>query len=60
MSGRVTQLDTEPLAPPLPSTDLTLRSPPNWTAVGFFGCLALLHYSIAVPSFWRGHTEGYL
>ncbi|HEY8666558.1 MAG TPA: hypothetical protein VIL86_07835 [Tepidisphaeraceae bacterium] len=40
--------------------DVVLRSPPNWTAVGFFAGLAFLHFSIAIPAFIRGHWEGYL
>ena len=44
--------------------DLVLRGPPNWTAVGFFAGMALLHSSIAVPAFlahrWEGHLSGVL
>ena len=40
--------------------NLTLRTPPNWTAVGFFGLLGTLHLSIAVPAFFAGRWEGYL
>jgi hypothetical protein len=40
--------------------DLILKSPPNWTAVVFFAVLSGLHFSIAIPAFYRGHWEGYL
>jgi hypothetical protein len=40
--------------------DLTLRSRPNWTAVGFLGLLAGLHVSVAVPALLVGRWEGYL
>lgn len=39
---------------------IVFRSPPNWTAVGFFLALALLHLAIAFPAFWRGQAEGYM
>jgi len=40
--------------------DVVLRAPPNWTAVGFFGMLGLLHLSISIPALVIGHWEGYL
>jgi hypothetical protein len=40
--------------------EMILRSGRNWTAVGFFAGLSLMHYSISIPSFLRGHWEGYL
>lgn len=40
--------------------DLVLRTPPNWTAVGFFSALGILHLSIALPAFLDGRWEGYL
>ena len=40
--------------------DLVLQSPPNWTAVIFFACLACLHLSIALPAFYRHRWEGYV
>jgi hypothetical protein len=40
-------------------SDLVLRSPPNWTAVIFFGMLGGLHLTIAVPSLVAGRY-GYL
>ena len=44
---------------PPPWSDLILRSPPNWTAVIFFGMLGGLHLTIAVPSLMAGRY-GYL
>jgi hypothetical protein len=40
--------------------DLVLKTPANWTAVIFFAVLSGLHFSIALPAFYRGHWEGYL
>jgi hypothetical protein len=40
--------------------DVTLCSPPNWTAVIFFACLSGLHCAIAFPAFYHGRWEGYL
>lgn len=37
-----------------------MRSPPNWTAVGFFGCLSLMHWMIALPSILNGRWEAHL
>ena len=34
--------------------DVTLRTPPNWTAVCFFLALGGLHLSIAIPAFYWG------
>jgi hypothetical protein len=53
MSAR--DLDTAP-----PTTPLTLRWPPNWTAVIFFATLAFLHITICVPAFFYGRWEGYM
>lgn len=39
-------------------SDITLRFPPNWTAVIFLGVLGCLHMSIAIPAFYAGHFEG--
>jgi len=53
----------EPCGPrPTPGAfgDVVLRAPPNWTAVGFFGMLGLLHLSISIPALIGGHWEGYL
>jgi hypothetical protein len=35
-----------------------MRFPRNWTAVIFFGTLALLHLANAVPAFLRGNIAG--
>lgn len=40
--------------------DLTLRTPPNWTAVCFFAFLGALHLSIALPAFYHQRWEGFL
>lgn len=40
--------------------DLVMRSPVNWTAVGFFGGLSGLHAAIAVPAFLNGRWEAFL
>ena len=40
--------------------DITLRTPPNWTAVLFFLGLAGLHLSIAIPAFYHHRWEGFL
>ena len=44
----------------MPPSDLVLRTCPNWTAVGFLGLLAALHFSNAGISFFGGQYEGYL
>lgn len=41
-------------------TDVILRSPPNWTAVLFFACLASLHLFIATTSFLHHRWESFL
>lgn len=40
--------------------DLVIPYPPNWTAVGFFGILGMLHLSVAVWSFWLGQFEAHV
>ncbi len=40
--------------------DITLRTPPNWTAICFFAGLSGLHLSIALPAFYHGRWEGFL
>jgi hypothetical protein len=50
----------DPVAVTQPFGDLVLRSPPNWTAVGFFGMLGALHLMISVPTLLGGRWEGYL
>lgn len=41
-------------------TDVTLRTPVNWTAVCFFAALAALHLFMAAAAFYRGRWDGYL
>jgi hypothetical protein len=43
-----------------PTRDLTLRTPPNWSAVVFFAALSTLHFCIAIPAFYHGRVEGML
>lgn len=40
--------------------DLVLRTPPNWTAVGFFALLGGMHLVLATLAFGGGRWEGYL
>lgn len=40
--------------------DLVLRSPPNWTAVVFFACLACLHWCNCLIAFFHARAEGYM
>lgn len=47
-------------APPTHCPDLTLRTPPNWTAVIFFLALGAVHLSIAIPAFLHQRWEGFL
>ena len=51
-----------PEAPPAPPSypNLTLRTPPNWTAVAFLVLLAALHLSVAGRAFVAGRWEGYV
>ena len=44
----------------LPRTQMTLRTPPNWTAVLFFAGLASLHIFIATTAFLHQRWEGYM
>jgi hypothetical protein len=44
----------------LPRTQVTLRTPPNWTAVLFFVGLASLHVFIATTAFLHQRWEGYM
>lgn len=39
---------------------LTVRTPPNWTALWFFAALAALHWSIALHAFYNYRWEGFL
>ena len=50
----------EDVATYTPTRDLSLQSPPNWTAVIFFATLSGLHLSIAIPAFLHQRWEGYL
>ena len=50
----------DPVSVAQPFGDLVLRSPPNWTAVGFFGMLGALHLMISIPTLIGGRWEGYL
>lgn len=43
-----------------PMDDLVLRTPPNWTAVGFFGLLGVMHLVLATLAFAGARWEGYL
>ena len=51
-----------PEAPVVPASypNLTLRTPPNWTAVAFLVLLAALHLSVAGRAFVAGRWEGYV
>jgi hypothetical protein len=39
---------------------VVLRSPPNWTAVAFFGALGVLHLSIATSTLLQSRWEGHM
>jgi hypothetical protein len=43
-----------------PRTDVTLRTPVNWTAVIFFGALAALHLLMAATAAHNGRWDGHL
>src|SRR5215210_9525188 len=51
ITARQLNATDEPAAPA--TQDLTLRTPPNWTAVCFFLALSGLHLSIAIPAFYH-------
>lgn len=40
--------------------DVTLRSPPNWTAVLFFAALGMLHLYMAASAFSHRRWEGFM
>jgi hypothetical protein len=44
----------------LPRTQMTLRTPPNWTAVGFFVALSSLHIYIATNAMLNQRWEGFM
>ncbi len=48
----------QPEAPSQPFADLVFRFAPNWTAVGFFGCLGLLHLVNGATSLLNTRWEG--
>jgi hypothetical protein len=50
----------EAVAKYAPPRDLSLTTPPNWTAIVFFACLSGLHFAISIPAFFHGRWEGYL
>jgi hypothetical protein len=50
--------DPSPEVPPF--ADVTLRTPPNWTAVCFAGMLGIVHLSVAVPSLLAGRWACHL
>ena len=50
---------TDESASPI-AQDVTLRTPPNWTAACFFLALGGLHLSIAIPAFYHRRWEGFL
>lgn len=45
---------------PALQTDVTLRTPRNWTAVSFLGALSALHLFLAISAFAQLRFEGYL
>jgi hypothetical protein len=42
------------------TVDVTLRTPPNWTAVILLGAIGLLHLSMAAHAFYHHRWEGFL
>ena len=57
----MTRLDLDVERPATaPATDVTLRSPPNWTAVLFFAALGLLHLYMAASAFSHRRWEGFM
>jgi len=50
MAGRDSEFDTSPESGVSQTPPIILRSPPNWTAVIFFGSLGMLHLSMAAMS----------
>jgi len=44
----------------LPRTQVTLRTPPNWTAIFFFMLLSLLHFYMALHALLHDRPEGFL
>ena len=55
------RLDVQGLLPAATRTDVvTLRSPVNWTAVGFFAALGALHLFMAATAMLNRRWDGYL
>jgi hypothetical protein len=57
------RLDVDRLLPAVAAvarTDVTLRTPVNWTAVLFFAALAALHAFMAATAFYHGRVDGLL
>ncbi|HVT87212.1 MAG TPA: hypothetical protein VHD56_00015 [Tepidisphaeraceae bacterium] len=50
----------EAVATYAPPRDISLKTPPNWTAAIFFAVLSFLHFSISIPAFYHGRLEGYV
>jgi hypothetical protein len=60
MAAREMLMLDEPAAPAAAPPNLVMRGSCNWTAVGFFGALGLLHLSIWLIALLHGHVEGYM
>src|SRR5262249_40950034 len=45
---------------PAKTPDLVFRTAPNWTYVLFFGCLGMLHLTIATMAFLHRRWEAYM
>ena len=45
---------------PLAPRDITLRTPPNWTAIAFVAGLGALHLGFAIHAFYHDRWEGFL
>src|SRR5215204_2473456 len=54
------RLDVERLLPAHARTDVTLRTPVNWTAVLFFAGLSALHLFLAGTAVYHGRWSGFL
>jgi hypothetical protein len=53
----MTRLDVQR---PIPRTQVTLRTPPNWTAICFFLLLAMLHLYMAIHALIHDRPEGFM
>ena len=56
----MTRLDELEVTRSAPRTDITLRFPPNWTAVLFFAALGMLHLYMATTAFLHHRWEGFM